>query len=56
MPRWYDKAIEEAEKDEAEGVISYEEFRAIQRDLDDELRSNAEEDSAATYDNAMGGW
>jgi hypothetical protein len=54
MSRWYDNAVEQLETDLADGLISHEEFRAAMRDLNDELRGEAEENSAQAYRDTMG--
>lgn len=43
MPRWYDKAVEELEKEYDEGGMSNEDFREAMRDLDAELRDAADQ-------------
>ena len=43
MDRWYDKAVEELEKSDANGEISPAEFRQQMRELNDELRAQTEE-------------
>lgn len=54
MSRWFDKAIDEIEKDYDEGLISYEELREATRELQRQLQSEAEEAAQAAYQDTMG--
>ncbi len=47
---WYDKAMEQCEKDFEEGLISAQEMREEMKDIHAELEEQAQE----AYDNVMG--
>ena len=43
MPRWFDRAEQEIEQSYNRGEINMAEYNSQMRDLQDELRSNADE-------------
>lgn len=54
MNNWYDKALLDLEKDVDSGNITQKEFQKCVRELNDELRSDAEEAAQASYNDTMG--
>lgn len=56
MSQWYERAVEEIERDLAEGLIDNAEYQRQMRDLNAELRAEAQECADRAYDDAMGGW
>lgn len=56
MPRWYDKAEEQLEKELDNEEITYKEYLEQMRDLNDELRGQAEEEAEQAYNNITGHW
>lgn len=56
MANWYDKEVGQLETDLEAGFISNEEYRRALRDLNDELRSAAEEAAEQSYQDAIGNW
>lgn len=55
-PNWYERAYDELVDDLNNGNIARSEFDAEMRELNWQLRSSAEEEAQAAYDNYMGGW
>ena len=53
---WYDKAVERLENDLDDGLISNEEFREEMRQLNWELREQAEITAEEAYDDVTGNW
>ena len=56
MPRWYDKAVESICEAAAKGEISQEEFIEQLKDLNAELREQAEEAAEEARRDVMGDW
>ena len=56
MPGWYDEAHEELDTAFNNGEITEDEYRRYVRDLNDELRSLAEELALDPYNDIMKGY
>lgn len=53
---WYDREMMRLEEMLEACEITDKEYREAVRDLNEELKSIAEEEAAAAYDNVMGRW
>lgn len=56
MPNWYDREENALVEQFNNGQISRKEFDEAMRELNQELRAQAQEAADEAYDNAMGGW
>lgn len=54
MSRWYDRAVEQIEKELADGDISPKEYHEQMRDLNAELEESAREAGEQAYNDTMG--
>lgn len=54
MSNWYDRACDQIERDFAEGVIDSKEYQQQMRELNDELRGEAQEAAEQAYNDTMG--
>lgn len=52
--QWYDRAVEQIEKDFESGAIDSEEYRGQMRDLNSELEESAREAGEQAYNDTMG--
>lgn len=55
-PRWYDRAVEQIERDFESGDIDLTDYNAELRALNNELRDAADEQAEQARDEYMGGW
>lgn len=53
-PNWYERAMDQLEKDYEAGLIDYGTFHNEQRELDRELRGAAEDAARDAYDEYTG--
>jgi len=53
---WYEREMDRLDKLLEDEIISETEYMESVRDLNDELKSIAEEEAAMAYDNVMGRW
>ena len=53
MNRWYERAMEELDDQLEQGLISDKDYRDAVRDLNDELRSIAEEEAIEAYNRVI---
>jgi len=56
MTMWYDNAVEILEKSLDNEEITYEEFRAEMKDLNEELEQSAHDAAEEAYKDIMGQW
>ncbi len=56
MANWYEKAQQELDERLASGDLTDEQYRLEARELDRDLRAEAEEAAERAYDDTMGGW
>jgi uncharacterized membrane protein len=54
MSGWYERALEEIERDYDEGNIDAKEYQAQMRDLHAELREEASDNAERAYNDTMG--
>lgn len=54
MPRWFDRAEEQIERDYEAGLIDSKEYQAQMRDLHAELREAAHDEAERAYRDYMG--
>jgi len=56
MTHWYDKAEDRLEKELENGEITDKEYKQQMRDLNAELRGQAEEEAEQAFNDVMGRW